>query len=225
MWLGSDFCARHILRHTERFTDLPMFWTREQHGEEASTWLLFAHKFDYLRRVTARFGSTAGLARAFCIPTEAVSGSPRFERIMLLLAGALMESFGVRVDVCQEPEYAGVEGFVLGAQRRAIVANWVGADGIWYVDVTDRRPALREYGDVGGYAREHSVTAAPTAGGRLRAFADYLGLDWEWLTRRCAELGEYGVAGIAGPRSRLLSTEGADRACRYLGGLARTTCT
>jgi hypothetical protein len=221
MWLGSDFCARHILRHAEHLGDVPMFWTREQHGEEASSWLLFAHKYDYLRRVAARFGSTAGLTRAFCIPTDAVSGAPRFERIVLLLAAALMESFGVRVEVCRDPEYAGVEGFVLDQQRRAIVANWVGADGIWYVDVTERRPALRGYADIGGHARAHSVTAAPTASGRLRAFAGYLDLDWDWLIRRCAELGDAGVAGVAEPRSRLLSPAGVDRACRYLGGLDR----
>lgn len=222
MWLGSDFCARHILRHAERLADAPTFWTREQRGEEASTWLLFAHKYDYLRRVADRFDG-AGLARAFCIPADAVTDSPRFERALLLLAAALMESVGVRVDVCADPEYAAVEGFVLDPSRRAIVANWVGADGIWHVDVTDRRPLLREYADMTGHARAHSVTAAATAAGRLRRLADYLDLDWDWLTRRCAELGEYGMAGIAEPRSRLLSAAGVDQACRYLGGLDQPT--
>ena len=50
MWLGSQFCASHILRHTDTLTDMPAFWTREQRGEEASTWLLFEHKYDYLRQ-------------------------------------------------------------------------------------------------------------------------------------------------------------------------------
>lgn len=45
MWLGSRFCAGHILRHTDTLTDIPAFWTREQRGEEASTSLLFAHKY------------------------------------------------------------------------------------------------------------------------------------------------------------------------------------
>jgi hypothetical protein len=55
--------------------------------------------------------------------------------------------------------------------------------------------------------------------GRVRAFADYLDLPWGWLTRRCAQLGEYGLAGFAEPRSRLLSVAGVDRACRYVGEL------
>jgi transcriptional regulator with XRE-family HTH domain len=219
MWLGSDFCARHILRYAERLADAPAFWTREQRGEEASTWLLFAHKYEYLRRLAGRFGSNTGLSRAFCIPADTVAASPRFERVVLLLAAALMESFGVRIEVCGDPEYAGVEGFVLDHSRQAIIANWVGADGIWHVDITDRRPALREYAEVYGHARSHSATAAPTPAGRLRAFADYLDLNWAWLTRRCGELGEYGLAGIAEPRSRLMSTAGVDQACRYLGGL------
>ena len=48
MWLGSDFCARHITRHSAAMTGAPTFWTREQTGEAASAWLLFAHKYDYL---------------------------------------------------------------------------------------------------------------------------------------------------------------------------------
>jgi transcriptional regulator with XRE-family HTH domain len=44
MWLGSDFCARHILKGLGEMPALPSFWTREQRGEEASAWLLFDHK-------------------------------------------------------------------------------------------------------------------------------------------------------------------------------------
>src|SRR5262249_40580493 len=44
-WLGSEFCARYILRHSAELTELPVFWTREQRGEEACTWLLFRHKY------------------------------------------------------------------------------------------------------------------------------------------------------------------------------------
>lgn len=58
MWLGSIFCAKHILRHAETLSGTPMFWTREQRGEEASTWLFFAHKYNYLRESVRRF--TAG---------------------------------------------------------------------------------------------------------------------------------------------------------------------
>ena len=45
MWLGSDFCARHILRALPNLPEVPAFWTREQRGEEASAWLIFDHKY------------------------------------------------------------------------------------------------------------------------------------------------------------------------------------
>ncbi|MGH2379789.1 MAG: hypothetical protein ACRDG7_01025 [Candidatus Limnocylindria bacterium] len=194
-----------------------MFWTREQHGEEASTWLLFAHKYDYLRNLAARF--TRGMARTFCIPPEMVNASPPAERILLILAVSLMESFGIRVQVVSDAEYETVDGFVLDGNRRAIVANWVRADGIWHVDTTTSRPALRQYADAAGYACAHSVMRTRTPTHRLRTLSDYLGLDWAWLTRRCAELADYGTEGIARPHSRLLSVAGVDRACRYLGQL------
>ena len=148
-----------------------------------------------------------------------VTGSPRWERVLLLLAVALMESFGVRTEVITDSNYAAVEGFVLDEQRRAIVANWVDAAGVWHVDVTTRPSVLREYADITGHATAQSVTAATSPAGRVRAFADYLGLDWTWLTSRCADLGECGTADLIEPRSRLLSTIGVDRACRYVGDL------
>lgn len=174
----------------------PSFWTREQRGEEASTWLLFAHKYAYLQQSA---GTDTTLTRAFCVPSSAVAASARPERILLLLAVALMESFGITVDICAEPEYAALPGFVFDGHRHAIVANWVGADGIWQVDLRDTTPLLREFADATGYAHAHSVITADTPGGRLRALADYLDLDWSWLVRRCHELGEYGSAGIAQP--------------------------
>lgn len=219
MWLGSDFCARHITRHSADLTGAPTYWTREQAGEAASAWLLFAHKYAYLRQQADRFGADGQLRRAFCVPPEAVAGSPRWERVLLLLAVALMESFGVRTEVSSDPDYAAVEGFVLDDRRRAIVANWVDATGVWQVDVTSRPAVLREYADITGEAAARSVTSAMTPGGRVRAFADYLDLDWNWLTSRCTELGECGTAGLVEPRSRLLSTMGLDRACRYVGDL------
>lgn len=222
MWLGSDFCARHILRHLAELDRVPQFWTREQRGEEASTWLLFSHKYQYLQAVSDRF-SAGGLSRAFCIPPDAVSASPRAERVLLMLAVALMESFGIRVNVSADPEYAAVEGFVLDRGRQAIVANWVGADGIWQVGVVTDRPHMQDYGDVTGYSGAHSVIPGKSAAERLRALADYLDLDWPWLVRRCAQLGEYGCAGFAEPRSRLLSIAGVDRACRCVAEVGATT--
>ncbi len=52
MWLGSSFCARHILRNLASPECLPVFWTREHTGEEACSWLLFRHKYSYLKRIT-----------------------------------------------------------------------------------------------------------------------------------------------------------------------------
>lgn len=217
MWLGSDFCARHVLRHTESFGAPPQFWTREQRGEEASTWLFFSHKFDYLHRTTIeRAKPEVQVRRTFCIPDATVMDSSRPERVLLFLAVALMESFDIRVDVATEPEYSAVEGFALDEQR-AVVANWVGTDDVWQVDLTDDRPRLRDFRDALGYARTHSPLHASTAHGRLRSLAEYLQLDWTWLSGRCAELGEYGTGGLAHPRSRLLSLKGLDRACRFVG--------
>ncbi|MFI6763811.1 helix-turn-helix transcriptional regulator [Micromonospora sp. NPDC050417] len=219
LWLGSAFCADHISRHSGSLTEIPTFWTREQHGEEASTWLLFGHKFRYLKTTAARFTSSSQRAtRMFCVPRAAVAASTESERILLLLAVALMESFGIDVAVTDEAEYGTLPGFVL-AQRRAIVASWIRADGVWHVDVTDQRSALAEYRDTVGHVRAHSVIAADTAGSRLCVLADYLDLDWAWLRGRCAELGEYGLAGMAEPRSRLLSLDGVDQACRFVGAL------
>ena len=222
MWVGSDFCARHIMRNTSRFGGTPTFWTREQRGEEASTWLLFAHKFAYLGRTTGdcEAGDDA-VARVFCVPQDAVDESSRAERVLLLLTAALMESFGIRADVCDGPEYRGMQGFVLDGRRQAIMASWGGADSVWQVDVTDARPQVAESADAAGHVQAHSVVAAATPPQRLERLADYLGLDIAWLARRCAELGEYGSAGIIAPRGRLLSAAGVDRACTFVGRLRR----
>jgi DNA-binding XRE family transcriptional regulator len=216
MWLGSHFCAEHIRRHSSELTNIPVFWTREQRGEEAATWLVFTHKQAYLRELATRQDPATTMVRAFCIPRTAVDSSPTGERILLLLAIAVMESYGVHTVVTDTADYGATPGFVSDRQTRAITANWVGADGIWHVDVTDHRPTLREYGDATDHAMAHSVIAAPTPHGRLRALAAYLDLDWTWLADRCRELATTGSAGIAQPRSRHLSVDGVDRACSFL---------
>src|SRR4030095_8934837 len=142
MWLGSDFCARHILRALPDLPQLPTFWTREQRGEEASAWLLFDHKYRYLQRTTELLGTSA--VRAFCIPEDAVRQSQPFERILLFLAVALMESFGIEVHITAEPEYGSVEGFVVAPTQQAIIANWGRGDGMWHVDLTGRASAVRQ---------------------------------------------------------------------------------
>ncbi len=214
MWLGSDFCARHILRTMPELPDVPSFWTREQAGEEASTWLLFEHKSQYLRRTTEQLGSPS--IRAFCIPEEAVRVSPRWERVMLFLAVSLMESFGIQARVTADPEYATVEGFVAAPGKKAIIANWVGGDSLWHVDTTTRTSTIRELTDIIGAVGAHSIIEAPTAQGRLQAFAAFLELDWAWLRRRCAAMSRHGAAGLIRPRSRLISADGVDAACAFV---------
>jgi hypothetical protein len=221
MWLGSQFCAGHILRHAPELAGPPLFWTREQRGEEAAAWLLFAHKQDYLRRTSTLGTSASPVTRIFCIPTAAVAASPAGERALLLLAAALIESYGIGTAVTDLPELANTPGFALDTTRRAITATWVGAAGIWYVDVTDNRGTVRDYGEAAGHAVHRSLIAAADPAQRLRRLADYLDLDWHWLTGRCRELGECGTSGLAQPRSRLLSLDGVDRACQYLAAAAR----
>jgi hypothetical protein len=216
MWLGSMFCADHIRRHMPDLTGTPVFWTREQRGEQAASWLLFTHKNEYLRNTSAGTGPGERLARAFCVPRDAVSNSPVGERALLLLAVALMESYGIHTAVTDAPELSATPGFAYDHHHRAITATWLGTDGIWYVDVADDRATLRGYGDAADYAIHHSVSAGATPHRRMRALADYLGLDWTWLVTRCAEIADWGSDGIAQPRSRLLSLAGFDRACQFL---------
>lgn len=216
MWIGSEVCARHILRNADALTNTPQFWTREQRGEEASTWLLFTHKYQYLHATTHAQADRP--LRAFCIPPEAVRASTRPERILLLLAAALHESTGITTVICTEPEYTGTPGFVLDRSHRALVANWVNTDRIWHVDITDHRPTLREFDDA-VWARTRTILPGHMPHSRLHALADYLDLDWSWLVRRATELANSGVTGLCAPRSRLLSLTGLERACGFLADL------
>ncbi|HET9118299.1 MAG TPA: hypothetical protein VFN75_09560, partial [Pseudonocardiaceae bacterium] len=141
MWLGSDSCARFIVRSTRNFSNRPVFWTREQRGEEASTWLFFQHKLDYLR-ATSRRCASGSASRTFCVPELAVLDSAPRERVLLLLAAALMESLGIRTQFCPDPALSQVDGFVLAPGSEAVIANWVRTEGRWYVDNTQCRSAL-----------------------------------------------------------------------------------
>ncbi|WP_143671731.1 helix-turn-helix domain-containing protein [Streptomyces caniscabiei] len=217
MWLGSDFCARHILRALPDLPALPAFWTREQRGEEASAWLIFDHKYPYLRETTKALGSTS--TRAFCIPEEVVRSSPRYERVLLFLAVALMESLGIHAQFTSDPAYESVEGFVVSPDKEAVIANWVRGDGMWHVDVTARSSVVREFTIAARDVDADSLTAAPTAAGRLRALAQYLDLPWSWLIQRCGQLARYGSSGLIQSRSRLVSAAGIDAACAYVASL------
>ncbi|WP_331723999.1 helix-turn-helix transcriptional regulator [Streptomyces sp. NBC_00005] len=217
MWLGSDFCARHILRALPDLPTLPAFWTREQRGEEASAWLIFDHKFPYLRETTKALGSTS--TRAFCIPEDVARSSPRYERILLFLAVALMESLGIHAQFTTDPAYEAVEGFVVAPDKEAVIANWVRGDGMWHVDVTARSSVVREFTIAARDVDADSLTAAPTPAGRLRALAQYLELPWSWLIERCGQLARHGSSGLIQSRSRLVSAAGIDAACAYVGSL------
>jgi hypothetical protein len=221
MWLGSDFCARHILKTLPELPEVPAFWTREQAGEEASTWLLFEHKFTYLQQTTNLLGTAS--IRAFCIPEQAVKTSPRYERVLLFLAVALMESVGIQTQITPDPAYSTVEGFVVAPNRQAIIANWVRGDGMWHVDTTSRTATVRECTQVAADVIAHSATQALAAQMRLRTFADYLDLDWVWLRNRCAALAQHGTSGFIHARSRLVSAAGLDTACAFVGSFLATS--
>ncbi|MDT0310446.1 hypothetical protein RM780_26370 [Streptomyces sp. DSM 44917] len=179
-----------------------------------------AWKLAYLREQAGRFGGgTASLSRAFCIPEEVVTRSPRYERVLLFLAVTLMELHGIRVWVTARPEYSAVDGFALVPGRRAVLANWVRTEALWQVDAVAGRAQLRSYLEISHDVRGQSVVEGADPETRLRALAAYLCLDWPWLVRRCGELGETGVAGVVRPRSRLLGVEAVDDVLHFLGKL------
>lgn len=234
-WLGSYFCAQHVARHLDEAGEPPVFWTREQTGEEGAAWLFFRHKHEYLTKTMAHFGEARGagpdrvpaasgstegrLEGALCVPETVVKGSEPYERILLFLTVALMEMQGWSMRICAEEEYAQIDAFVLSQTQGAIVANWLRSDGIWQVDVTDQRSRVRTYAQAIDHARARDVVAAPTPQARLRALADYLEIEWAWLLRRCRELGSYGCTGMLRTRSRLLGMEALDDVLRFIGDL------
>lgn len=215
MLLGSETCARYILSQRDRLGGEPVFWTREQRGEEAATWLFFKHKLDYLRR-TAPGRPGSGSGRAFCVPAAAVSTSPSYERVLLFLAMALMESCGIRTWLTDDSSYEQTDGFVLVPGHGAIIATWVRSEGASNVALTARPHTLRSFAEVTAHASHHSVTGSQTPEHRLAATAEYLELDRAWLARRCRQLALEGTARLASPRSRHLSVDGLDAACRYV---------
>jgi hypothetical protein len=221
-WMGSAFCARHIQQELADATEVPIFWTREQSGEEAACWLFFKHKLDYLGALERFHGTATQTVRVFCLPEVEVAHSERYERVLLLLAIALMERYGIRVRVVTSPEYSEVDGVALIPGRRAVIANWgrVPGGALWAAGSTSVRGELRTYATVFADAQDADVLVGEDSVNRLRSLADYLGLDWGWLTSRCHALGECGIAGLVRPRSRLLSVDALDETLLFLGKLA-----
>ena len=217
MWLGSSYCARHILANAESLSATPQYWTAERSGEAASGWLLFRHKLDYLRRTAEIATGSTRPKRTFCLPPACVEGLEPPDRILLLLAAALVESFGIRVVVSVEDDLAAIPGFVLDRDGTAILANWINTDRTWQIDVRRDSRTIREFTT----AAEHSVAndlIGSQAGAldRLRTLSEYLCIDWTWLRTRCNGFAAAGVAGLVRPRSRLLSLDGVHRACGFL---------
>ncbi|MGW6388985.1 transcriptional regulator, XRE family protein [Streptomyces sp. NPDC055103] len=220
-WLGSRLCAKFIVRHLDHVTEVPAFWTRETTGEECAPWLLFRHKHDYLKSLSQRFtGNADPLGRAFCIPEAAVSSSETYERILLFLTVAMMQMHGITVWMTAAPELQQVDGFVL-AKDRAILANWVREEAVWRVSTTSARRDVAPYQEAIGHARTHNLLNSESSTGRLHALAEYLGLDWAWLSERCRGLAEEGIDHMVRPRSRLLTLTALDETLRYVGGLGR----
>lgn len=217
-WVGSAFCASHVERRLSDVPEPPVFWTREQTGEEAAAWLFFRHKTDYLRSQSERFGGAS--ARTFCVPESTVADSERYERILLFLTIALMERYGVRVRVTPDTAYSNVDGFALVPGECAVVANWVRTEALWNAGVSSDRSALSGYREVLGDASGDDVLAGGDVETRLRELAAYLEIDWPWLVWRCRELAAYGTASVFRPRSRLVGLAALDEVLGFVGGLA-----
>lgn len=216
MWLGSDFCARHIARNIDSLPTSPAYWTREQRGEEAATWLLWRHKLAYLRRT--RPPGNESSSRGFCVPETVTSASPPHERTLMFLTAALMEAHGFTVQITADPAYGAVEGFVFGG--RAIIANWVRDDGLWHVDIATGGPSkVTDFRETLGHARAATIAPGRTPHERLQAIADYVQLPYPWLRARCAQLAPIGLGRLIAPRSRFISTDGIDIALRFVAGL------
>ncbi|MBZ4017162.1 hypothetical protein CCS38_15715 [Streptomyces purpurogeneiscleroticus] len=218
VWLGMYFCAEHIIRRLDEDTRAPVFWTPVRTGEEAAVWLFFASwpQFRLALRERLADGDPAP-ERVFCIPEDNSRASQPYERILIWLTVAMMERGGQTTWVCVEPRYERIDGFVLVPGRRVISASWSDSSGIWHVDTTDSFTDVSAYAQVVDHARRQSVTSGDTSEERLRSLADHLDLDWDWLVRRCRELGAYGIAGMLRPRSRLISVEELEQVLCYVG--------
>ncbi|MCX4624549.1 hypothetical protein [Streptomyces albogriseolus] len=220
-WWGSAFCAHYIERELQSAGEIPAFWTREQRGAEAAPWVIFSHKIDYLRRMGRFVDGGQTTSRVFCVPEAAVARTERYERILLLLAIALMERHGIRVRLVTNPAYADMDGVAFIPGQKAVVANWVRTgEALWAASTTSSRGDLRSYRTAFGDAEEINILISPDPKGRLEELARYLDIDWGWITTRCREVAEHGVAGLVRTRSRLLTSDGLDDALSFLGTFA-----
>ncbi|MFM9540086.1 hypothetical protein [Streptomyces turgidiscabies] len=220
-WWASAFCAHYIERELQSAGEIPAFWTREQCGAEAAPWLFFRHKIDYLKS-TGRFADGGQAAtRVFCVPEASVARTEPYERILLLLAIALMERHGIRVRLVTDSAYADMDGVAFIPGQKAVVANWVRTgEALWAANTTISRADLRSYGTAFADAEQIDLLTNADPKNRLEELARFLGIDWTWVTTRCRAVAEQGVAGLVQTRSRHLTNEGIDDALSFLGTFA-----
>lgn len=220
-WMGMQHCARHVLGHLRPTAQAPLFWTSVGNAEHAAGWLFFAYWPDYFATLSERFRTgPAGPQRVVGISKTAVTEAETHERILMFLMVALSEANSVPTWVCGDPGYSGTSAFALQPDEQVVIADWQGEDILWQTDALHTRGDLHAYADVLQRARDAALTPADSAAERLVALADYLELDWAWLTRRCRELAAYGLSGLLRPRSHRLSVAAVHRALAFTGSLA-----
>ncbi|MFE3073598.1 hypothetical protein [Streptomyces sp. NPDC059247] len=219
VWLGSHVCAAHAEQHFAgpvSGSGLPVLWSQVRGGPEAAAWLLLKDRSRVLDLIRLP-GCTAPGRMAVCLPEVAVKAAESYERILLMLFAALVESRGIVLSVTDDPAYEAMDE-VLVAGRMAVVGNWLPrGDGICAAATTHETSRVTLYAD----AAAHSVIAADDSDGRLRALADYLELDVQWLAGRCRELHAAGLSSLVRTRSLLLHTTGLETALAHLATLTR----
>ncbi|WP_338692952.1 hypothetical protein V2W30_01530 [Streptomyces sp. Q6] len=220
-WLGMHHCGRHILGQLRPAARAPLFWTPVGGAEHAAGWLFFACWPEYFAALSERFqAGPTGPQRVVGLSETAVKEAEPHERILMLLMVALTEAHSVPTWVCADPGYAGTSAFALQPGERVVVADWQGEDDLWHTDTLETRGDLHAYADVLQRARDAALSSAGSARERLTALADYLELDWAWLTGRCRDLAAYGLSGLLRPRSHRLSVAAVHQALEFVGSLA-----
>ncbi|WP_330457459.1 hypothetical protein OIB37_11425 [Streptomyces sp. NBC_00820] len=225
LWLGSHVCAMFVDRHLKT-TDMPVMWSRTQFGEQAAAWLLFRDRHAVLQLAVDRGSGLDGTPGCvLCVPEPAVRSSEPYERLLLLLAAALMESYGLTVWVSSQQEYSELPDFHLASHQHVVVADWLGRDAVWNVESVEGAGSADAFVQAVQQGQAQSVAGGVTPSKRIRALADYLelGPDWVRLVERCRELGAYGTAGLMRTRTRLIHTGEIDRALKFLGALDATS--
>ncbi|MEO3976869.1 hypothetical protein [Streptomyces sp. CAU 1734] len=219
VWLGSHVCAVHAERHLAGSGVVPVLWSQCRSGPEAAAWLLLKDRMRVLDLLRPPGGSGPGQV-AVCLPEKAVKGSEPYERVLLLLFAALLESRGIAIAVSDDPAYTAMEEVLVVAERTAVVGNWMPrGDGICAAATAEDPARVGLYAGAVAHARAHSVIAANDSTGRLRRLAEYLELDGAWLAGRCRELTATGIGGLVRTRSHLLHTGGLEASLARLGDL------